>query len=79
MDSSPQRKWYFKPFWLVIAFLSVGPFALPLAWFNPGYSLRKKTIITIIVIVLSYYVFVAFSDSLRSLSEYYRLLDQQFK
>ena len=78
MDNRPQSKWYFKPFWMIIAFLSFGPFALPLAWFNPGYSPLRKTIITIIVSVLSYYLFITMSDSLKSIAEYYRLLDQQY-
>ncbi len=57
----PKTKWYFKTYWIVIAFLCIGPLALPMVWFNPRFSKKTKIIVTIIIIVLSYclgYLFI---------------------
>ena len=78
LDKKPQHKWYFKTSVLVIAFLCVGPFALPLAWFNPCFSRNKKIVISVIIIILSYYVGILFVNSLKSLSSYYELLQQLY-
>lgn len=55
----PNVKWYFSTTVIVIAVLSVGPFALPLIWYHPQYSKATKIILTIIIIGLtiwSYYI-----------------------
>ena len=69
-------KWYFQPYVLVIAFLSVGPFALPLVWRNPRFSRRSKTLISIAIIVLSYLLGVVLVKSVKSIYEYYNLMFQ---
>ena len=74
LDKKQQTKWYFKTSLLIIAFLSVGPLALPLVWFNPRFSQRKKIVISIIVIILSYYLAVSVTNSLKSISQYYKLI-----
>src|SRR5437868_3810854 len=48
--------WYFKTSFVIMALLCVGPFALPLVWFNPGYGKQKKIVITIIVLVLTQFL-----------------------
>ena len=50
LDKKKESPWYFKTYWLVIAFLSIGPLALPLLWLNPRFSMRKKVIVTIIIV-----------------------------
>jgi len=72
-----ETKWYFKTYWIVIAFLSLGPLALPLAWFNPRFSQAKKIIITIVIIILSYYLGFVFISSLRSIKDYYGIIFQK--
>jgi hypothetical protein len=67
-------KWYFKTHWLVIGFLCVGPFMLPLVWLNPGYSRRTKVIVTVVVAIASYVLFVVMLDSIRSIMDYYRFM-----
>ncbi|MDD5085905.1 MAG: hypothetical protein PHE61_07700 [Candidatus Omnitrophica bacterium] len=67
-------KWYFKFSVFVIAFLCVGPFALPLLWFNPRFSLAKKIIISLIVIVITYFLTIYFANSLKAIYSYYRIL-----
>ncbi|MFC1658671.1 zinc ribbon domain-containing protein [Candidatus Omnitrophota bacterium] len=72
--SQAKVKWYFKTTTLVIALLCIGPLALPLAWFNPRFSLKNKIITSIIVIALSYYLGVQVSNSLKSISNYYGII-----
>ena len=76
LDKKPQRKWYCKTSFLIVAFLCVGPFALPLVWINPQYSLRKKIIITVLMAVLTYYLGVLLNKSLKSITEYYKIIFQ---
>lgn len=76
LNKKPQDKWYFKTYTLVIAFLCVGPFALPLVWFNPHFNQRKKIVISIIVIILSYLLGILFVNSLRTLNRYYQQVFQ---
>lgn len=72
-----QDKWYFKTSSLVTAFLCVGPLALPLLWFHPRFSQKLKIIISIIIIILSYYLGIVVVNSLRSLNRYYQQIFQQ--
>lgn len=72
-----KEKWYFQPYALIIAFLCVGPLALPLVWLNPRFSLRGKTIISIIIVVLSYLLGILFVNSLKSIYKYYSLIFQE--
>ena len=73
-EESTETKWYFKTYWIVIVFLSVGPLALPMVWFNPRFSRGKKIVITIIIIILSYYLGLLFINSLSSVKDYYRMI-----
>ena len=56
----------------ILAVLAVGPFALPLLWLNPKLSMTVKIVGTIVVLVISYYLWIAFMASLRSLMDYYK-------
>ena len=74
LEKRPEDKWYFKTYTLVIAFLCVGPLVLPLFWVNPRFNRKTKIIISIIIIILSYFIGVVFINSLRSISEYYQMI-----
>ncbi len=74
LDKKQQVKWYYKTSSLVIAFLFVGPFALPLVWINPNFSIKKKIIITLIVVFISYFLGILVNNSLKSIKEYYQLV-----
>lgn len=63
-DTGGKQKWYFKTSVLVIAFLCVGPLMLPLIWFNPHLDKTKKIIATIIIAVLTYFMWVLLASSL---------------
>ena len=78
MDKKLQDKWYFSTALLVIAFLCIGPLALPLLWLNPRFTKKTKIITSLIIGVLSYYLIVLFINALKILNEYYRLIFSQF-
>ena len=72
------QKWYFKTYAFVIAFLCIGPLALPMVWFNPNYSRTKKMNITLITLAVSAALFFVFWSGLASLGDYYRQIDEMF-
>ncbi|MBU1853935.1 MAG: hypothetical protein KJ957_07825 [Candidatus Omnitrophica bacterium] len=74
LDKKQHGKWYFKTYALIMAFLFVGPFALPLVWLNPNFSVKKKSVITFIVVFITYFLGILVNDSLKSIREYYQLI-----
>ncbi len=51
--AAPKPKWYYTTPVIVIAILSIGPFALPLVWYNPRYSIMVKVVVTVATIALT--------------------------
>ena len=76
LDAKPQEKWHFKISTIIVAFLCVGPFALPLVWFHPRLSPKVKIIISIATLILTYYLGVWLADSLSSIQKYYQTMFQ---
>ena len=76
-EKRPGTKWYFNPYWIVIAFLCVGPLALPMVWFNPRFSRATKILITVLVIILSYYFGIVLIKSIGSIKDYYGIMFEQ--
>ncbi len=74
MDNPGKEKWYFKTWALVVSFLTVGPFMLPLVWGNPKFSKRTKIIVSAAIGILTYLLTVVLFTSLKSLGSYYQLL-----
>ena len=75
-SKSQGTKWYFKTTLIITAFLCVGPLVLPLVWLNPRLSQKTKIIVTIIVVILSYYLGSLLINSLMSIKQYYGLILQ---
>jgi len=46
-------KWYHRTSFVIIMILCLGPFAFPLLWFNPKYSIVSKVTWTIVIIALT--------------------------
>ena len=69
LADSPEKNlpWYFKNSILGLAFLTVGPLALPLLWFHPRYHLWVKMAVTIAVLALTYYLTVVTAELFQSL------------
>ncbi len=66
--------WYFQTTFIVIAVLSVGPLALPLIWWRPNLSRAWKIGLTVGILVLTWLLYLATMESIRTLKEYYKLL-----
>jgi hypothetical protein len=71
---SEKTPWYFKSSFITIMFLAIGPLALPLLWWHPKISRTWKIGLTIVISVLSWYLFQGMMQSLNTLDEYYKLL-----
>lgn len=72
----PREKWYFKTSIMLIAFLCVGPLVLPLIWFNPRLNRGKKILISIIILVVSYFLAIMMFNSIKSITSYYKTILQ---
>ena len=68
-------QWYFRKSFIIIAFCFVGPLALPLIWWRPQTTMAWKIGLTIGVLVLSWILFQTTMESIRTLKEYYKLLE----
>lgn len=79
LKQKTKEPWYLRPGWLVTAVLCVGPLAIPLFWVHPNLSRRKKIIWTAVVLILSWGVWILMQKSIRSIEDYYGLLDQLYK
>jgi len=67
--------WYFRTSFIILALCTVGPLALPLIWWRPQTSAAWKIGLTVIILVLSWVLYLTTMESLRTLKEYYRLIE----
>lgn len=67
--------WYFRTSSIIVALCTVGPLALPMIWWHPKLSLAWKIGITIAVLVLTWFLYQATMESIRTIREYYKLLE----
>ena len=74
-DFSEKPLWYFRKDFIVFALCSVGPLALPLIWWRPQTALVWKVGLSIIVVLLSWFLYLATMASIESIQEYYQFLD----
>lgn len=76
---APERKeagkWYFKTPAIIMGFLMVGPFVLPLVWFNPRYSRNTKFVVSAVVLGATYLLGALFFNSLKTISCYYQQMN----
>jgi predicted nucleic acid-binding Zn ribbon protein len=77
LNKRKEEKKIFKISYLIIAFLCIGPFALPLLWLNPRFSKKKKIIITILILILTYLLGKMLASSLSVIVDYYKLIFSQ--
>jgi uncharacterized protein (DUF983 family) len=72
----PKGKWYFTNRWVIIALLSIGPFALPMIWYNPGYKSLTKWLLTIITLIATVILIVIFVILIGILIEQFKNITQ---
>jgi predicted nucleic acid-binding Zn ribbon protein len=82
LDGSTSRRvaqeklpWYFRKAFIIIALCTVGPLALPLIWWRPQTTLAWKIGLTLGILVLSWFLFQATMESIRTIKKYYKLID----
>ena len=68
-------KWYFRKSFIIIAVCSVGPLALPLIWWRPQTMRAWKIGLTIGILVLSWILFQTAMESVRTITEYYKIIE----
>ena len=68
-------QWYFRKSFIIIAVLCGGPLALPLIWWRPQTTRAWKIGLTIGILVLSWILFQATMESIRTLKAYYQLIE----
>ena len=68
-------KWYFNKSFTIIAVCCVGPLALPLIWWRPYTTRGWKIGLTIVILALSWILFQLTLDSIRKMTEYYKMLE----
>ena len=74
LDKDEKVKWYFKTSSVIISFLVVGPFVLPLIWANPGYSRNKKIVMTVVICLITFFVVKVMAYSMGQIKAYYQPL-----
>lgn len=73
-DRLKKVQWYFKTPLIITLFLLVGPFALPLVWFNPRFKPKAKILITIITGVVTCLLVIFSINAVKTMNEYYQLI-----
>ena len=68
--------WFFRTSIIIAGFVCVGPLALPQIWFHPKLSTLWKIGITIITVVVSYYLYHMTMSTIQTLTEQYKLLSE---
>ena len=69
-------QWYFRKSFIIIAICSVGPLALPLIWWRPQTTRAWKIGLTIGILVLTWILFYITMESIRTIKEYYKLIQE---
>jgi len=69
-------QWYFQKSFIIIAVCCVGPLALPLIWWRPQTTRAWKIGLTIGILVLSWILFQTTMESIRTLKECYKLIQE---
>ena len=67
------KKWYYSTTTLIVAFLCAGPFAIPLVWLNPRYTIVTKLLVSLVMvgvtILLSYAVAALYNSLMAQVNQ----------
>ena len=69
--------WYSRTSVIIISFLCIGPLALPFVWFNSRYSRNTKIIVTLVVVIISFYLGTLVVDAVSSITKYYNAMGNE--
>ncbi|HQP10871.1 MAG TPA: zinc ribbon domain-containing protein [Candidatus Omnitrophota bacterium] len=73
-----KTEWYFRTATLVAGFFVVGPFIIPLIWFHPDYSKKKKAVLIALCLAITVVFYKMVRHSLDSIDEYYQVLQGNY-
>jgi hypothetical protein len=51
--NGPQMRWYHSKYAVAIGLATLGPFALPMVWSNPRYSVATKIVLTVVTLAVT--------------------------
>ena len=68
-------QWYFRKSFIIIAVCCVGPLALPLIWWRPQTTRAWKIGLTVGILVFSWILVQTTMASIRTIIEYYKLIE----
>ncbi len=74
VSAEAQLPWYLRKTFIVIAISFVGPFALPLIWLRPQTSRAWKIGLSVLISLLSWFLYQSTMQAIQSLQEYSELL-----
>ncbi len=78
-DGLQKSKWYYSPWFVLFMILFVlGPFALPLLYKSPRFSLRSKIIWTVLTLALLYFTLAGILKAYEALKPIYHSLIQAY-
>ncbi|HAR43767.1 MAG TPA: hypothetical protein DCS07_14220 [Bdellovibrionales bacterium] len=64
---------------LLVGFLLVGPFVLPLVWMNSRFSKNVKWIASVVILVVSFFLLRVFSETVQQSYRQYEEIQQLYK
>ena len=73
--SDTKTAWLFSPVSMGVMFFLVGPFMLPMVWWHPTMAKSTKTVVTIVVSVVTALLVAAAMWGLSKMMDYYDLID----
>ena len=71
-----QLPWYFKTGFIVLTFVTLPPFALPLVWLHPKLHPAWKVVITLIIAGSCWLTYLAFQGFVRQFDEATKMLKE---
>lgn len=69
-----QLPWYFKTGFIVLTFVTVPPFALPLVWLHPKWHPVVKVVITLVIAGTCWLTYIAFKGFVSQFDEATKML-----
>jgi len=79
MPQEEKIKWYYRPIpVLVLLFIVIGPFALPLLYKSPHFSKFWKVLLTILVVIFTCYLIWASIKIWDRMSEVIKKVNQAY-
>lgn len=75
-SQTEELTWYFKTYFIMSVIGFVGPLGLPLVIWHPKYSPIKKVIITVIVLIVTWILYLLTANAFSQIEELYKTVDQ---